>query len=772
MKRIISTRAILFCLCFSTTFLLRGQNFSDPDPEFNQLEEYLSKGRIPPMEIENIRNKLKSGTSTNADIGNPPDWNWVRTFGGSGGVTVTDIEVDGSGNLYFLATFCDTIKFLGHTFISQGIRDVLVTKISSLGTYVWGSQLKATVEQNIYSKSLAIGTNGKVFISGNLNSTTITGGSITKTRIGEENIFNAGLDNNGIFLWLKINNKPETIEMYADAKGDIYQLTSDSLLKLSQSGNILWAKEIGGDNFDFKNEDGKIWISGKVDNPGIIIADEVFIPTIFSSGIYLIVMDTTGIYLRRKFIEYSEYYPYTSAYLELDSKGNIYLSGYIPGEIYFNGTIFSNPEGMYVFKLNSNLELVWKLNDFSGNLQFQKFNKSNNDRFYLYGFYSLSSSVDSIKIGNINVIPFNDSEDNLTGYYLAEIDSSGNVLRINTDNEMFGDFVVKSPDILYSVPVYSYDVIIEKTTLDGAQFWGFEIENTGGSASFWYTMDIDEDGNMYGQGYCYGNAKMINQNIESSGFIFVKFDNSGNLKWVRIMENPAGMSSGVRVDKSGNMYAWGTFDKYIKIQGQEYQATTASDIYLIKFDQDGDLKFVKQFDGDSYIIGTGGIDIDQAGNIIITGTFPGTLKFGIYELVSYNNSRDIFLAKIDPNGNIIWARAYGGALTDWGRSVTVDDFNNIYITGSYSDSIAFDSFIFKKISGGNDMFITKLDTQGNVIWANEGGSNNNSLRGHAIAVKGKNIFVQGYSSKINERLRSGGRLEKMVLGFCGCAGGI
>jgi hypothetical protein len=741
MKRKISALAILLCLCFSFSFLLRGQNFSDPDPEINQLIEDFARGRMNHTDIYNFRSKLKSINSLKEDIGNPPEWSWVRTFGGSGGIIVNDVALDGSNNFYILATFSDTIKVLSHYFISQGMRDVIVIKVSNLGTYVWGSQLKSSVEQSIYGKSLTLGTGGNLYISGNLGTTSVTGGSITKIKDEEERIFIAALNSSGDFIWLNFNKESESIELHTDGKGDIYWMTSSVLFKLNSTGNIIREKEIGGSLIDFKISGENIWVTGFADDPGIVIAGEVFNPLYTSYAVFLVEMDTAGNYLQRKFLEtsynYEEYY--SPASLELDSKGNIYLSGFL-FDVYINGSYIVNPSGSYLYKLNNNLQLVWALNDDSGNISACKFTKGSDNRFYEYGEYYISKYYDSVKIGNIIVFP---DPGVRYGYYLAEVDSSGNVLSLKTFPEISENFIVKSPDILYRIFTDYYSVGFEKATLDGAQFWKHEIENTGGEASFWYTMDIDNDGNLYAQGYYSGCIRIINKTLKGTGIIFVKFDNDGNLEWWRNMENPDGVSSGIRVDKDGNVYAWGTFNGYIKILDQEYESESGIDIYFIKFDKDGELKFVKQFEGTNYIAGTGAIDVDNAGDIIIAGTYTDTLQLGSYKLISYKQTYDVFLAKFDPNGNVIWARSYKGKSSDWGRSVTVDERDNIYFTGYYRDSITFDKEVLKKNVSGYDMYVVKLDPKANVLWAKAGGPDNRYVRGISIVVRDKNLYVQG-----------------------------
>lgn len=747
MKRNISALAIFLYLYFSISFPLKGQIYSDPDQVIflQQLRKKMAGDRYHEMILRNKGNILKSASSLQADIGNPPPWSWVRTFGGSGGITINDMVLDGAENIYLLATFSDTVKFKDQVRGSQGLRDVLIIKLSKFGDLIWTNQLKALPDQSIYGKSLALGSGGKVFVSGDLESSTISAGGLSKTKAGEERIFSTALDNNGNFLWLKIGIEPETVKMLTDSKGDIYRMSEDSLFKLDQSGNIRWAKEIGGHLNDFKITGDKIWVGGAVPEAGMIIAEVVFSPsTALTCATFLVEMDTIGNYYRRKFIEMYYFEPYyNNALIETDSKGNIYMSGWLGGDVFYNGSWISNPTGVYVYKLNKNLDIVWRSGDnYTYNTEPYKFVKNGDNRFYQYGAYYLGTNLDSLTIENITVWP----EDSY-GFYLAEYDSNGTVLRIKTYPDLDRNFVIKGSGTFYRVNSLSNNLSLEKTTLDDAQSWIINIENTGGYAALIYTMDIDESGNLYTQGHCFGNVKVLGTVIDMNGIMFVKFDNDGNIKWIRTMENPDGGSSGICVDKEGNVYAWGLFNSFIKIGGQEYFKTEGDNIYFIKFDTDGDLKFVKQFECSQSIVGTGGIDVDPNGDIFVCGSFNGTLHFSGYELKTDDTGYDGFLVKLNSSGNVLWARKYGTRLTDWARSVVTDSVGNIFITGFYRDSIYFDSthYLVKNLSG-YDMYLAKMDPKGNVLWAVDGNPDNRYIRSHAVTVFRDQVYIQGIAN--------------------------
>jgi uncharacterized protein (UPF0548 family) len=102
-------------------------------------------------------------------------------------------------------------------------------------------------------------------------------------------------------------------------------------------------------------------------------------------------------------------------------------------------------------------------------------------------------------------------------------------------------------------------------------------------------------------------------------------------------------------------------------------------------------------------------------------------------------NRDVFLTKLDTNGNEIWTKQWGTSENDYGISVAVDSSDNIYLTGYTFGSL------FDVSKGGTDIFLTKLDTNGNEIWSEQWGTSENDY-GNSVAVDSSdNIFVAGYT---------------------------
>ncbi|MDP8202335.1 MAG: T9SS type A sorting domain-containing protein [Candidatus Tenebribacter burtonii] len=103
-----------------------------------------------------------------------------------------------------------------------------------------------------------------------------------------------------------------------------------------------------------------------------------------------------------------------------------------------------------------------------------------------------------------------------------------------------------------------------------------------------------------------------------------------------------------------------------------------------------------------------GITIDDNGNSYITGFFQNTTFFGSYTLISSGyNFNDIFAAKMDTNGNWLWANQAGGSEWLAGNDIAIDINGEIYLTGIFENSTIFGSHSLVS-NGSSEIFVAKL----------------------------------------------------------------
>src|ERR1041385_6107721 len=211
----------------------------------------------------------------------------------------------------------------------------------------------------------------------------------------------------------------------------------------------------------------------------------------------------------------------------------------------------------------------------------------------------------------------------------------------------------------------------------------------------------------------------------------------------------------IAVDASGNVYTTGAFswvDADFDPGPNVFNlfSYNAEDIFVSKLNASGDFVWAVEMGG----IGNdkaNSIAVDAAGNVYITGLFTGTVDFdpsgaAIFNLTSNSFSNDIFVCKLNSAGNFVWAKDMGGPGNDYASSVTLDASGNIYTTGVFSGTADFDpgaGTFNLAASGYNDMFISKLDSAGNFVWARSVGGST-YVWGQSIAVDGSgNVLVTG-----------------------------
>ncbi len=134
--------------------------------------------------------------------------------------------------------------------------------------------------------------------------------------------------------------------------------------------------------------------------------------------------------------------------------------------------------------------------------------------------------------------------------------------------------------------------------------------------------------------------------------------------------------------------------------------------------------------------------IKPSGDFYTTGQIEYTASFDGYHLSS-NGSHDIFLARYDSLGNLIWAKHAGGTDGDIGYSIDVDHEGSVFITGEFETVSDFGG-ISKTAQGSNNMFIAKYDSTGHSLWVKSIGTNSGSTIGYALACDANgNVYAAG-----------------------------
>ncbi|MDD3633051.1 MAG: SBBP repeat-containing protein [Candidatus Cloacimonetes bacterium] len=288
------------------------------------------------------------------------------------------------------------------------------------------------------------------------------------------------------------------------------------------------------------------------------------------------------------------------------------------------------------------------------------------------------------------------------------------------------------------------DIFVAK--LDSSGNWLWATKAGGNDRDYGYDIATDFSGNSYVTGYFNGTASFGGTTLTSSGQedIFVaKLDSSGNWLWAKKAGGTCSESGlSIATDSSGNSYVIGGFWETASFGSMILESNGNADIFVAKLDSSGNWLWAKKAGG-TYSDEGWGIAIDSSGNSYVTGYFEGTASFGTTTLTS-SEDIDIFIAKLDSGGNWLWAKQAGGSYWDMGYSIAIDSSGNSYVTGNFGETASFGSITLTS-SGDSDIFVTKLDSNGNWLWAKQAGGTSSVAYGYSIATDSSgNSYVTGY----------------------------
>jgi ribosomal protein S11 len=329
----------------------------------------------------------------------------------------------------------------------------------------------------------------------------------------------------------------------------------------------------------------------------------------------------------------------------------------------------------------------------------------------------------------------------------------GNAISTDAIGNIFATGEFSSPSIKFGgttlINSGTNDIFIVKYDPNGNVIWA---KSAGGIADeSGYSISTDASGNVVVTGKFesptikFGSTTLINTG--ANDIFIAKYDPSGNVLWAKSaggIDNESGHC--ISTDANGNIVVTGNFySPTINFGLASLTNVGNNDIFMAKYDASGNVLWAKSFGGTNYENGNS-IATDKKGNIFLTGAFQGNITFGGITLTS--SSSDFFVAKLDYNGNVIWAKNSVCFGYDYGNSIVTDTVGNIIITGVFaSPTISFDGISLKNINPMSpDGFVVKYDPDGNVLWAKsaEGASFEGNFG--LASDNGRNIYVQGNSS--------------------------
>jgi hypothetical protein len=296
---------------------------------------------------------------------------------------------------------------------------------------------------------------------------------------------------------------------------------------------------------------------------------------------------------------------------------------------------------------------------------------------------------------------------------------------------------------------YTTDVFISKYNQLGTLLWANQTGGDGHDDGHGISSDINGNvivvGGFNGSYISFGNISLTNIYSGWTDVFIAKYDSTGNILWAKRAGGTSyDVANCVTTDTKGNIIVAGVFQSSNITFGFTTLTNSGNwDIFIVKFSPSGNVIWAKKAGGSSGDM-VYGVSADVNGNIIITGYFQSpTITFGTTTLTN-SGVYDVFVAKYDSLGNVIWANKAGGSSWDQASGVATDGNGNVFIAGSYSNTpISFGSTTLTN-SGEDDIFISKYNASGNLLWAKKvGGPYWERVLGVTTNTEGS-LFVTGY----------------------------
>lgn len=658
-------------------------------------------------------------------IGNPPAWNSVKRIGGSGADYVADMALDAQGNTYLAGTFNGTMTIGSTTLQSAGLNEAFIAKLDPSGSLLWVQTLHSdNPSGEVFGQNIAVDNLGNVYVSGYFKHGKLLAGNITLNSLASQNLFAARLTLNGTIVWAKglylLPGEPDSsLKLLTDDQGDIYCKSTLRTYKLTSAGLIAWTLS------DVAITDGTItWGNGKLYYGGtfndVVVIGGKTLMTNFSAVFICEVDPLTGAQTNARVLAESNasFYDIGLSTLYVKSDAEIYAAGNFYGTVYTGSCSFSAAGG-FVF-----------------NTFLLRANASTCDWLVCQAdpnagpnkIWSLQEDANgALWAGGDWNTGFAFGGKSLSGGssgFLAKIDPSTGAVTTLTDYPGLRTLRTDAQGLAVG-GTNSGDAFWGRLDTDGAEL---QKNIAAGESGFGIlaSLELDNSGvflsaRVSGPFQLGGSAF----DFPEDGLIVAKLNHAGDqVLWHNFLptvsSNYSFGNDGFLDKANGKFYCVGSFTQDFQLNGQTYayQDPGGGGANYLLLQVDAASGAPGWVETFSGNLTVHALCVDRAGNIVLSGIFSNELQLGNFTLSS-KGDQDFFLAKLNSSGQVLWAQRGGGTDVEYLALVATDAQNNIYFTGeAYSLDIDFnDASVINSVEGDGDIVLAKYNAAGELQWS-------------------------------------------------------
>lgn len=616
------------------------------------------------------------------------EYQWAYNLQASGTHMGRSLTLDDNSNVYYTGNYKGTIDFDPgpNTFnlVSPGNQSAFISIMSSTGNFVNATAIDA---KNSVGSSIKRNEQGEIFLLGYFTDT------------------------------LNYDLGSGTSSLVSNGDYDIF------IMKFNSALNLLWIRLIGGPGDQLSksmefDEDGNIYIGGSFSDtinvvPGV---SNYLLPSLGVVDAFTMKLDSSGNFIWGNGFKLSDENESVSDRLYKICVGedkNIYYAGSFKGI----GDFDSGPDTLNLSSNGSNDMFIMK-NDSNGNLLWARsLGSANQDNIYdLYikpnGNLLLAGSFrgtyDFAFIPKTAILSSSEAD-----AFILELSETDKPLAYYTLDKRFihlGEDVTFNNGSLNNPTNYLWDMGDGSISISENLVYTF-------SEPGYYTVSLTA-------------SDSINSNTYSIEDCIVVLDEYPEFSWVNTYgSTDIDYANSLTEDVDGNIYFTGNFANTVDfdpgIGTTSLTSVSSKDIFISKNHGDGSLSWAFSLQGSTSLDygSVNSLKTDTLKNLYVTGSFTGNLDFdpgpGTDYHSSENTANNIFVAKYDSLGNHIWAITLGGSGQDYAYDINMDDIGNIYLIGSFEDTVDFNPgpAIVNLISYSNpNTFILKLSNNGIFRW--------------------------------------------------------
>lgn len=307
-----------------------------------------------------------------------------------------------------------------------------------------------------------------------------------------------------------------------------------------------------------------------------------------------------------------------------------------------------------------------------------------------------------------------------------------------------GNNVIKSDqqqNVIWSAEIFEAKPYVNSTLLDLVIDENNEILIGG---RFGTPIDVDPGAGVV----------EINPGDRVSWF-FLKLDENGQFLWVKVLSPNTYETFKISIDNQGNYYIYGLFRAATDFDPglEEYIVSPRNNNstgYVLKLNTNGLFEWVKQVPSEAYA-NVKALEFDSNQDMIVVGSFLESVDLNPDENVNYQLNSNapiaVYVAKWNSDGNFIWAKSYDGDKPVYPQYISIDKQDNLLIGGFHEGGLIDldpgNSEFLVKGNGDADIYIQKLNTNGDFLWAKSiGGTNRDDIDDIKTDING-NVIISG-----------------------------